>query len=93
MRQRMHPSGLAALVAVIVTDLDLQGAPELPETDLELLRKALLDRRRNRVEQLARAYYATHECDFDNSLDLHDTTGELVNSRNNRAKLDRKNLR
>jgi len=77
MPRRMHPDGVAALIAVMLVPSELSGEA----------RDHFLDLTRERVLQLATQYYRINDCDFDNSADRR-TSGVQ-----NLAKLNRANLR
>jgi len=83
--QKLHPDGVAALIAVIVAPEDVRRL-KMPHSDA--LSRAI-DRRRDEVLRLAAQYYRIHPCDFDNSRDFP----QQRNGSQNLAKLDRRNLR
>ena len=82
---RMHPEGLAGLIAVIVAPLDVENVHG-PQRKAAYL--GAIDNRRSQVLRLADQYYKLHGCDFDNHADLGRTAGQQ-----NLARLNRANLR
>jgi hypothetical protein len=97
---KYHPDGVAALVASIVAPTELEillerrcqgGQKPLSSDEIEDLRAQLLDKWRNRVEELAREHYKVSPCDFDNSSEWQSEYPR--NGKQNLAKLNRANLR
>jgi hypothetical protein len=87
---RFHPDGMASLIAVIVAPEDVKAMPIPRQLNRSDLLRLAIDRRHEQVLGLAAQYYKINPCDFDNSVDVQ--AAVPVNSTNNRAKLDRKNL-
>lgn len=93
MKKRFHPEGMASLVAAIVAAEDVRRVKETRKTtsdQTEAYYRAQVQNRRVRVLELARAWYANNDCDFENSEDWRKTAPR--NGTNNRAHLDRANL-
>lgn len=90
MARRMHPEGMASLVAAILVTGDVAS---LPEDNREDTMMAVIDYRRTQVLELAREYYKVNPCDFDATKELwrHDPEARR-NAHNNLAKLSRANL-
>jgi len=85
---RMHPEGLAGLIAVIVAPLDVEDVHG-PQRKAAYL--GAIDTRRSQVLRLAYSYYKLHDCDFDNSADVRGN--RVIAGQQNLAKLNRANLR
>lgn len=93
MQKRFHPEGMASLVAAIVAFEDTRRVREhrsTTEATREEYYRNMVQFRRTRVLELARAWYATNPCDFENGDDWRKTAPR--NGTNNRAHLDRRNL-
>jgi len=86
----LHPEGVAALIAVIVADLDIKDLPIANSDKVQALRAAI-ERRQRQVLEMAREYYKVYPCLFKNDSEWR--THVPRNGANNRAKLDRANLR
>jgi hypothetical protein len=93
MQKRFHPEGLASLVAAIVAFEDTRRVREhrsTTEAAREEYYRNMVQMRRTRVLELARAWYANNELDFENGDDWRAQAPR--NGTNNRAHLDRRNL-
>lgn len=85
MGTRMHPDGMARLVAAILIEEDRKRV--VGATD-----EQILDARVDQVLDLAREHYKVYPCDFDVSREGW-RLDAVRNSKNNLAKLNRANLR
>lgn len=88
---KLHPDGVAALVAAIVAPEDIKGLAIPDALRVTALRKAL-ERRQGQVLRMARQYYKVYEPDFDESRQGW-RDGYERNGLQNLARLDRPNLR
>jgi hypothetical protein len=89
MARRMHPEGMAALVAAILVTGDVAS---LPPDNREDAMMAVIDYRRTQVLELAREHYKVNPCDFDTSRETWRQDEGVRNATNNLAKLNRANL-
>lgn len=87
---RLHPDGVASLIAAIVAEGDVKDLPFTAAAKAEALKRAL-ERRQRQVLEMAREYYKVFPIDFDASR-----TGwrerAPKNGLQNLARLDRANL-
>lgn len=84
---RYHPEGVAALIAVIVAPEDVK-ALKVPVSLTNVVLRHAIDRRRDEILAMARQYYKVHDQDYEEAA----PRPEMVNGKNNRAKLSRTNV-
>jgi len=88
-KKRMHPDGVARLVAAIVAYNDVSGLSMLPRAKEQAYRAAVRIRM-DAALALARAYYRNNPFDFEDAGDWRSNVAR--NGTNNLAHLDRRSL-